>query len=283
MTERFSPVQSTGFETQKNGCFTDVIMPNGHVRIIYSMHGRLTDPSYIPLLTNGVFLEETVVPKTICALNEILDGHSQFSKVKSFAQQSNLPLIFGDVNRKITLEAAHTASEVLNYLKIVSPLLVSGISSAPIPESILITSPLLLDSLAQYIPFVFKKSTEDSDLLAKVYRIASRAVPYRRPYVLRLRNALWATKIKWALDNGLGSHFTSIVGPAHVGLEDYLKKLSEEKEARILQNTSAIWPLFAELESYYTLRIFSQTKPQGPYDNIKEYEIPELKAIALSA
>ena len=279
MPERLSPNPSPKAEIRRSGRITDMILPNGEVRIIYGDHEYPTDISLVQTNTDGLFLENVHTPKTRKGLNILFNGNDQYSVVKQFAQQNNIPLLFHDVDEKESVSKTRNFSESLNDWLIVAPVIVLGLTSVSIPESIALTSPLLYNSITQHALRIQPKEN-NPDLVAKVSRLAAKATPYKGPYVLRLRNALWAAKINWALEHGLGSHFTTVVGAAHVGLEDYLRREAEGKEAKILRATSKMWHFFAEPSSYYTIRRFSQSKKRGGYDRVRVFEVPKLKAIA---
>lgn len=284
MTERFNPKPSQNAEIRINGCVTDMTLPNGKIRIIYERdHTLPIDTSFIPLQTDGIFLEGTVKPKTRNSLNSRFRVENGDKTIKDTAQENGIPLIFHDVSETSILQVTHKIAEIATFSKILSPMALSSLTSLSTPEALAICSPFILDSLSEYMVYAAQRSTENDDKLADIYRVALKLAPFRRPYVLRLRNALWATKINWALEQGLGEHFTTIVGGFHTGLEKYLQREVQGKKARILRATAPAWSLFADLESYFSFRVFRQRKPKGAYDDIRVYEVPKLREIALGA
>ncbi len=282
MPERLSPNPSPKVEIRRNGRITDMILPNGEVRILYGPHHIPTDTSLIPSETDGIFLEGIRHPKKKKNLKRYFNGeeHVDYNGIREYAYKSNIPIMFHDLHEKETLNAANTFTHGANFLKIGSPLIVTTLTAVTIPEAIALTSPLLLDSVGGYIDWATNRSFENVDYIANSHRLVAKAIPYRSLYVLRLRNAVWAAKINWALENGLGSHFTTVVGASHVGLEDYLVREAEGKEAKILKATSKVWSFFADIDSYYSIRAFSRN-PRNRRNTIKRvYEVPKLKALA---
>ncbi len=280
MPEKFTPSPSPSVEIRRNGRITDMILPNGEVRIIYGVHDYPVETSLIPKETDGIFLDNLYTPRTRKGLNSFFKGHKQLEYVRDYAKNNNIPVLFHDVEEKKALTLTRSTTEKLSNLAILSPFVVLGLTSASILEAIALTSPLLYHSVV-HNALRFTPSENYPDLFAKVSRTATKAAPYMGPYVIRLRNALWAAKINWALENDIGNHFTTIVGATHVGLEDYLKMEAEDKEAKILRASSSIWPFFADTSSYYTFRRFSQRRPMGAFDDVRVYEVPKLKALAL--
>lgn len=281
MTERLTPNPTPNVEIRRSGRITDMILPNGEVRIIYGVHDYPIDTSLISKGTNGIFLENLYTPKTRKGLNSFFNGYTELEYLGDYAKNNNIPVIFHDVEEKKVLALTRNTTEKLSNLAILSPIVVSSLTSVSIPEVLVLTSPLLYHSLV-HNALRITPSENHPDEFVRVSRVAIRAVPYMGPYVLRLRNALWAAKINWALENGIGKHFTTVVGAAHVGLEDYLRMEAEGKKARILRATAPVWSLFADLESYFNFRVFRQRKPKGAYDDIRVYEVPKLKALALA-
>lgn len=273
-----SPYNRERVVTERNGHITDMTLPSGGLRIIYENHGKRATSIDIPTGTKGIFVEVTNPPRDKNELAKDIEKGSISSEITTYAAQNRIPLYFHDIgysDRVRNLRYAAMATKMLVEPLAAIPLFAT---SNTLREGVIKSAPLIYDSLGFWANSLI--SSDDPDIEAKTARLIIQSHPYMFPISLRLRNAIWATKLNWALDNDLGEHFTTIVGNAHVGLEKYVKKVSEGMQPKILGATHSRWGKIGNLTPFYSITRFLPNKSNGTFRIDRVFEVPELKALA---
>lgn len=268
--------------TERKGHITDMVLPKGGLRIIYGRHDRPTDAADIPVNTKGIFLEVCNPSINKDEFAEDFAGNIQYSSVIEYAGKNGVPVYFHDIG---VGDRYDFLFDHLKMAKLAEPLAIIPIfaSSNSVREGLLLSAPVIYDSIGLDWAMLLTTYIKDEDRGAWFTRQIMRTHPYTFPIAARLRNAVWAEKINWAMENIAenGDHFTTIVGGAHVGLEKYVRKVSGGKQPKILGATSSLWARIGDLPPFYSITRFVPDPSTGEFELDKVFEVPALKDLAL--
>ncbi|HUQ85201.1 MAG TPA: hypothetical protein VM077_02655 [Candidatus Limnocylindrales bacterium] len=268
--------------TERKGHITDMTLPVGGLRIIYGAHSRPIDPVDIPKGTKGIFLEAMNPPRSGYDFFRHIAHNAQYSRIVRHANKNEVPIYFHDVGASERYANYLFAAGVL---KLAEPLAVIPViaSSSSFKEGLLRSTPIIYDLLSPASVVGRKISSQNPDKDAALARGLVKTHPYTSPVCLRMRNAIWAEKLKWAMENlgDEGDHYTTVVGAEHVGLEKYMRKVSSGDRPKILRATRSIWGRIGDIKPFYSITRFDpDSSAAGGFKLGEVFEVPELKALA---
>lgn len=279
MLERRSRGGRERVTMERKGHITDMVLPNGGLRIIYGRHDKPTNPVDIPEGTRGIFLEymhKPFNPQQILSRN--IRNHTQYSGILDHAASNGVPVYFHDIGSSRHTDSVQLVKPIVEVFAM-APIFITAGSAK---EGLLRSFPILYDSVGHLGAQLFAYSMKDEDVMSKTARVVAQAYPHTYPKIRRLRNAVWAEKLNWAMENieVEGNHFTTVVGAFHIGLEKYVRKVSEGKQPRILRATNRYWGRMGDLPPFYSIYKFVPNPKTGVFELVKEIEVPKLKELA---
>lgn len=267
--------------TERRGRVTDMHLPHGNVRILYEDHRTPINVADVDRATKGIFLEHVYPPRNTREFKQLEDqeGKSTYKDVLSLARREGTPLYFHDVD--LTESHMRDLSKAVAIAKLVGyPLATAYFAKGEsLKKKLILAAPFVYDSLTTHWAGLAVNAIKDEDRAARISRAIVKTHPYFKPIMEGLRNAIWATKLNWALEN-IDDNLTTPVGANHIGLEESLRRDAQNKPLRLLQATHRHWAAIGRLSSFYSITRFTPDPETGVFEQTGVFEVPKLKELA---
>ncbi len=293
--QKFIPQMSGEWETrvERDGRLVHIVKPEGEYSVLYSEHLiRAESEDRLPKNINGFF------PEWIGDYVEDLDGNisairgkKQYEQLFRELERRKVPLYFADLNFPLMTLPVVAESAILIFtettigLKILSRVMkkLDGLKRYSRRDVLSRGSKaafaawLLTPAISGFssIGSILTKKGEANIL--KLARLSNKIHP---EYLLSLtlRNVIIAHKEAWLMGQvGLRSHFLTVVGAGHTGIEDEILSTTEERmeflnKANLVLNS----PLIRQKYVYTAVRL---DYDGASWRATNKYEIPDLKKL----
>lgn len=255
---------------QRNGNIVEITKPEGNYRIVYKTHYITHGVNLVPVKADGFFLEtgtpEDYVSHPLRTLNEFLQWKPHRPMFDALAKR-HIPIYMADVSFKNTRRTL----AVMGAEFIIEGAEVFGAFHF-IEQAIAEQNMLKLAALAPVLVWAwstvalrgaaFTTSISEGwhNVVAQMWKLNFRIHPEIAPLTLNTRNLIIAHKEQWLADY-LGSHphFTTLLGPDHIRIEDALAELPEKRLEKI-KRLRPLWERITTPETIYYSKIRLQKK-----------------------
>ncbi|MBI4440788.1 hypothetical protein HY639_01345 [Candidatus Woesearchaeota archaeon] len=275
---------ATNLETrlEREGNVCHIYKPEGTYTVVYGVHIWQTPPEQIPK-TDGLFLE--LVSKNADQLNRLMFCQKSipYEKVIEHAEQNRIPIYFPDVGfshpelRRVLSRFSDTfyagvggIFALASYAAYHSGAYTTSLCAAMAGGMFLF--PYIVD-LAGLASILTGRAVEEDIVLQKSSR---RLFPWRDILIKFSRDALIAYKQEWLMNQQGPSHYTTIIGRGHVGIEDMLLQ-SLEDTLKVLREIKPLIRWMLVPETVYKIPMVNYTGNE--WQHTQTYEVPELKEL----
>lgn len=297
MSEQFEqnhkvpPIQKGAIERGKG--VAHIHKPEGTHTIFYGSHVELIDPEKLPKKFHGLFLETGYVNYSdnplSCLKNEMEGGYQKLLKV---AERKKIPVYFHDpympslrilMDMKMISWMSETAigafllEQIAEEAYNLETQKMTRRDVLKLGAGLAATAWLETPFMSHLINLLRAGTDIGNEEAIKIQKLSYKIHPEQDLIILGLRNTVMAHKQEWLMKQmGHLPHMVTVLGRAHVGIEDLLQYSPEDRLAFL----RSLRPLINQIvvpETFYQITSFNYDGKKWQTGEV--YEVPELKEL----